>query len=198
MITTQPLSVLKIFLLYLWVEQFLFKWSNIFIAGPHLSGLEFRGQRVTVGKEALFIGTTIVFEVEGISSQAKGKNRQINGNIHYGPSMMSQGKTPCRALERHLGFFQRLWGHFTWRDSSNLDLQLLSGLFFTEIFQNQILLKVKILPLLNHAIMSFHFKICWSFLWTHLSLDITEHCGPLTNFVSPDFKLHNRYCHIMH
>ena len=59
--------------------QFLFKWSNIFIAGPHLSGLEFRGQRVTVGKEAFFIGTTIVFEVEGISSQAKEKNMQING-----------------------------------------------------------------------------------------------------------------------
>ena len=57
----------------LWVAQFLFKWSNIFIAGPHLSGLEFRGQRVTVGKGAIFIGTTIVFEFEGISSQAKEK-----------------------------------------------------------------------------------------------------------------------------
>ena len=35
--------------------------------------------------------------------------------IHYGPSMMLQGKIPWKDPE---GSLQLLWGHFTWKDPS--------------------------------------------------------------------------------
>ena len=58
--------------------------------------------------------------------------------------------------------------------------------FFSEIFQNQ-MFKVKICQSFK-SITSFNFDRYWSFLWTHLSLKIT-------NFVSSDLKHHNRHCH---
>ena len=45
---------------YSLVEQYLWKWSKIFIVGPHLSGLLFSGHIVTVGKATFSIGYDIV------------------------------------------------------------------------------------------------------------------------------------------
>ena len=44
---------------------------------------------------------------------------QNKGIVHYGPSMMSQRKTPWKDPERSL---QLLWGHFTWKDPSDFNL----------------------------------------------------------------------------
>ena len=39
--------------------------------------------------------------------------------VHYGPSMMSQGRIPWKDPEESL---QLLWGHFTWKDPSNINV----------------------------------------------------------------------------
>ena len=62
---------------YLWDKQDLFRWSNILMTGPHLSGLLFFGHRVTVGNSASLTGKTNVFAFVGNSSQARLKVKEI-------------------------------------------------------------------------------------------------------------------------
>ena len=55
------------------------------MTGPHLSGLEFRGHMVTVGKATSFIEITTVFEAIGCVDHAKKGNTNVSMDTSKGP-----------------------------------------------------------------------------------------------------------------
>ena len=55
------------------------------MTGPHLSGLEFRGHMVTVGKTTSFIEITTVFEAIGCVDHATKRNTNVSIDIFKGP-----------------------------------------------------------------------------------------------------------------
>ena len=64
---------------HFWSRHLTFRWSKTLIAGPHLSGLEFSGHKVTAGNITFLMGWTRVTEL--IGSEYHAVRNIININI---------------------------------------------------------------------------------------------------------------------